>query len=117
MKIERRERGFWIHEHLPQQVERLLDVGCSTADDTAEWGDRADALYGIDVDPAVLRGVPTVMRCQASGATLPFRSRIFDVVTCSEVLEHVPKEIERPLIEECRRVLRDDGIFLFTTPH
>jgi len=86
-------------------------------EDEVEWADRVETLYGIDVDPAIFFGEPSVFRCQASAGALPFPDRCFDVVTCSEVLEHVPVPLERPMIEECRRVLRDDGIFLFTTPH
>ena len=117
MSRKRRERGWWIHEHLPPSSGRLLDVGCHDATDTSDWADRADVLHGIDVDPAIFNGDRLVLRAQASGSALPFRDSVFDVVTCSEVLEHVPIEVERPMIEECRRVIRDDGTFLFTTPH
>lgn len=95
----------------------MLDVGCHMGEDEIEWSDRVGTLYGIDVDPALFQGDLRVLRCQASGGALPFQTGSFDVVTCSEVLEHVPVEVERPMIEECRRVLRDDGLFLFTTPH
>jgi 2-polyprenyl-3-methyl-5-hydroxy-6-metoxy-1,4-benzoquinol methylase len=95
----------------------LLDVGCYTATDTATWADRAASLVGVDVDPAICQGHAAVARVQGTGAALPFRSAAFDVVTCSEVLEHVPAEIERALIAEMRRVITDDGTLLFTTPH
>lgn len=115
--MQRRERGWWIEQHLPLNGQRLLDVGCNTASDTAEWGASVKTLVGVDVDSAVFNGVDSVLRCQASGAALPFADGSFDVVTCSEVLEHVPTEIERPLIEEMRRVISPDGTLLFTTPH
>jgi SAM-dependent methyltransferase len=114
--MQRKERGWWIDQHLPP-ARRLLDVGCYTASDTAAWGHRAEVLVGVDVDPAVFEGSTSVVRCQASGAALPFPPASFDVVTCSEVLEHVPPEIERPLVEEMRRVIAPDGTLLFTTPH
>jgi SAM-dependent methyltransferase len=114
--MQRKERGWWIGQHL-RHAHRLLDVGCYTASDTAEWGSKAEILIGVDVDPAVFDGAPSVIRCQGSGAALPFANASFDVVTCSEVLEHVPSEMERPLIEEMRRVITADGTMLFTTPH
>jgi ubiquinone/menaquinone biosynthesis C-methylase UbiE len=114
--VERRERGWWIGQRMPQAV-RLLDVGCYTGTDTATWADRAASLVGVDVDPAIFHGHTAVARVQATGSSLPFRSASFDVVTCSEVLEHVPAEIERALIAEMRRVITEDGTLLFTTPH
>jgi SAM-dependent methyltransferase len=115
--MQRRERGWWIEQHLPPGAQHLLDVGCNTASDTAEWGSSVKTLFGVDVDQAVFMGVDSVLRCQASGASLPFTDASFDVVTCSEVLEHVPTSIERPLIEEMRRVISPQGTLLFTTPH
>ncbi len=117
LPMRRKERGWWIEQHLPPHSRRLLDVGCHMALDTAQWANKADILMGVDVDPAVFDGCASVIRCQASGAELPFAPASFDVVTCSEVLEHVPPELERPLIEEMRRVIAPDGTLLFTTPH
>lgn len=74
-------------------------------------------MCGIDVDPAVFGGAPGVQLSQASAGQLPFRDATFDVVTCTEVLEHVPEEIEDGVIAEIRRVIRPDGTFLFTVPH
>ncbi len=45
-------------------------------------------------------------RTDASIVELPFDDDHFDVVTCMEVLEHVPDEVLRPGIAELRRVCR-----------
>lgn len=112
----RKERGWWILQHIPP-TDRLLDVGCYTASDTAQWAEAANVLFGVDVDPAVRRGDRRVLRCQASAAALPFPDAVFGVVTCSEVIEHVPADLERPMLEEIRRVMTSDGTLLLTTPH
>ena len=114
---KRRERGAWIYDHLPAHSHRLLDVGCHGAEDTRTWTDRADQVFGIDVDPAVFDGAPGVHLSQASAGLLPFRDASFDAVTCTEVLEHVPAEIEDDVISEIRRVITPGGTFLFTVPH
>ncbi|MDQ3897249.1 MAG: class I SAM-dependent methyltransferase [Actinomycetota bacterium] len=111
-----RERGLWVYEHLPSGG-RLLDVGCHACADTVLWADRAAALFGADVDPALADGPPEVRKVFASAGTLPFRSASFDVVTFVEVLEHLPTHLERLALEEIRRVLRPDGLLLLTTPH
>ncbi len=48
---------------------------------------------------------------------LPFRDRVFDVVFCCDVIEHLKVECAMMLIREIKRVLRDDGIVIFSTPN
>lgn len=45
---------------------------------------------------------------------LTLDSSSFDIVTCTEVFEHVPNDIAG--FSEVFRVLSDDGIFIFTVP-
>jgi SAM-dependent methyltransferase len=52
------------------------------------------------------------VRCAAG--VLPFSSAAFDVVLCTEVLEHVPDP--DATLQEIRRVLRDGGTLVLTTP-
>lgn len=111
-----RERGKWVYDHLPTGG-RLLDIGCNDARDPVLWADKSDVLYGVDVDPALADAPPVIRRSFASAERLPFKSASFDVVTFVEVLEHVPEHLERSCLEEIRRVIRDDGVLLLTTPH
>ena len=55
--------------------------------------------------------------CQMNGsvADLPFEDDSFDVVTCMEVLEHLPEEIYQTGLAELRRVCR--GQLLMTVPY
>ena len=115
--IARRERGAWIYDRIPERVDRLLDVGCHGAADTQTWADRAPDAFGIDIDNAIFSGASGVKLSQASAGSLPFRSDSFDVVTCSEVLEHLPTELEDLCMAEIRRVIKPDGTLLFTVPH
>ena len=46
---------------------------------------------------------------------LPYADAAFDLVTCTEVLEHV--EHYRETIREVHRVLKHDGVFVLTTPN
>lgn len=49
---------------------------------------------------------PIITRYDASVSDLPFDDNEFDVVTCMEVLEHVPDDVFLPGIAELRRVCR-----------
>lgn len=46
---------------------------------------------------------------------LPYPDSTYDLVTCTEVLEHL--EHYRETIRETYRVLKDDGVFILTTPN
>ena len=115
------ERGRWAFERLPEQVDRLLDAGCHDGAVTSVMASRARLAVGIDVDVPALRtgraDHPNVQFAAASAGALPFLSGAFDCVVFSEVLEHVPAEVEGECVAELRRVLRLGGVLLLTTPH
>ena len=55
------------------------------------------------------------VRLLEADGTIPFGHGEFDLVWCSEVLEHVPDVLE--LLQETRRVLKRDGRLLATVPY
>jgi len=96
---------------------RLLDVGCGAgsrivAAVQADW-----QAEGVEVsNPAFdfLRQKDFQMfHGELAAARFPENS--FDVVTASELLEHLPEPLG--LLEEIRRILRPGGLFWATTPH
>lgn len=50
------------------------------------------------------------------GAPLPFESNHFDVITCFDVIEHLPGH-PVSLLKEIRRILRPDGTFILAVPN
>jgi ubiquinone/menaquinone biosynthesis C-methylase UbiE len=46
------------------------------------------------------------------GRSLPFFEQEFDLVFTACVFHHIPEAMHRPLFEEIRRVMRDDGRFV-----
>ncbi len=51
--------------------------------------------------------------CISDGTNIPFRDKMFDVALCTEVMEHV-RDYQR-LIDETRRVLKAEGVFILST--
>src|SRR3954454_10405023 len=92
------ERIRWVHDHLPDGIERLLDAGCHDGATTSAFRTRAALAVGIDIDVSALsegaREFPEVRLAAGSGDALPFGASSFDCVVFSEVLEHVPAEVE-----------------------
>ena len=66
------------------------------------------------VENFVLDGVP-LAKVNLNDEPLPYADASFDVVTCSEVAEHV--ESYRRLFREAFRVLRPGGLLVVTTPN
>lgn len=73
-------------------------------------------FFGMDLSLQLLRanqssGTP---KLQADALRLPVRSASVDAIICTAVIEHVPDA--NALMEECRRVLRPNGVLALTTP-
>jgi len=91
---------------------RLVDIGCGTKPFAPLFAPYVDEHVGVDL-PSGPHGTDAVdVIGSAYDTTLEDGS--FDVVLCSEVLEH----LETPLvaIEEMHRLLRTDGIVILTVP-
>jgi 2-polyprenyl-3-methyl-5-hydroxy-6-metoxy-1,4-benzoquinol methylase len=100
-----------------KQLNRMLDVGCGagsllSAAVKLEW-----AAEGLEVSaPAVefLRKQGFVVR-QGYLENQNYPDNYFDVVTASEILEHVENPLE--FLTEIKRILRPGGLFWGTTPN
>ncbi len=98
-----------IAERFPQGWSgRVLDVGCGAKPYAALFNGRCSEYVGCDEYPAD----PSVVRCPADH--LAFADGEFDLVFCSQVLEHVARPWA--VVGECSRVLRPGGVALFTAP-
>ena len=99
------------------QTNCLLDIGCGAgsllrAADSAGWN-----AEGVEISRTAAEHVRgegfQVFRGELAEVKYP--AGHFDVVTASEVLEHVPDP--QVLVCEIARVLRPGGLFWATTPH
>ncbi len=115
-------RHEWDHvaRHLPKPLpgkKRLLDVGCGNGDFLRAACSAGWDGFGIDFDQKALEiaskcGVKTQL---GSLEAQQFDSCTFDVITLSNVIEHVHNPIQ--LLAECARVLKHGGAFWLTTPN
>jgi SAM-dependent methyltransferase len=102
--------------------ERVLDFGVG-------WGRLirlfahdvpARQLYGVDVDPDILRvcadtGVPGCLIRVEPGARLPFPDGDFGLVYAYSVFSHLSGAAALSAFNELARILRPDGQLTFTT--
>jgi len=109
--------------------ERVLDVGCGEGRHSWEACKRNDCLVcALDIEEANLKKAHyTFYTMEQQGETkgkwllargnitsLPFKDASFDKVICSEVLEHIPDDIQG--IKELVRVLKEDGKLGISVP-
>ncbi|MDA0182505.1 class I SAM-dependent methyltransferase [Solirubrobacter phytolaccae] len=104
-------RGLLTAELRPD--DRVLDYGCGTGRFLALLDDGA----GVEIaEHAVERARATGadVRLLETDGTIPFGHGEFDLVWCSEVLEHIPDVAFA--LSELRRVLKPGGRLLLTVP-
>lgn len=107
---------------------RVLDVGCGEGRHVhAVALESVDTVVGVDLEPANLDAarddhasfvadetdVP-VEFCAADACRLPFPDDAFDLVICTEVLEHLPEY--ESAIDELRRVCKPGGTLTVSVP-
>ncbi len=88
----------------------ILDTGCGKGEFVDEMNKRGYKCIGCDIAPK-RKGIIKV----DLNKPLPFKSEVFDAVTCFHVLEHLKEPLK--FIEEVRRILKPRGIFIIATPH
>lgn len=100
----------------------VLDYGHGGGYGTRLLAEKARTVVGVDVDSAAVeyasshyRADNLTFRLIPADSTLPFEARSFDLVVSFQVIEHVPDVLA--YLHELRRVLRDGGRLLLTTPN
>lgn len=120
-------RYEWI-SRLAGDVEgkKILDLGCGGGSLTYVLSSDGADVTGVDNEElgvkfaeenldSVDNGELKYRFIQASAYELPFPDQYFDVVVSCEVIEHL-SEPEK-MLKEARRVLRDGGKIVLTTPY
>ncbi|MFE3489212.1 MULTISPECIES: methyltransferase domain-containing protein [Streptomyces] len=86
----------WILRRLPGRFTGALDVGSGSGDLARLLATRAEAVHGIDIDPAI---VERARERTAPGAPVTFSvgdaledvpSGLYDVITCVATVHHLP---------------------------
>lgn len=116
----KRLRAWTIRAAAIQAGERVLDVGCGTAELTLlakRAAGETGRVYGIDASPEMIE----VAREKAAREKLDLEFRLepieqlsfadnsFDVVLSSLMMHHLPRDLQRAGLQEIYRVLKPGG--------
>ncbi len=101
---------------------QVLDLASGEGYGCAILSEKAKHVVGIDLDENAVKHstgkypFPNADFLQGSITDVPIKDeKIFDIVTCFEAIEHI--EDHDALLGEVRRLLKDDGIFIVSTPN
>ena len=113
----------WIDERVSLAGKRVLDVGCGGGILAESMAKRGATVLGIDMGQAPLAVAQLhAQRNNVSGIDyrqVPVEQlaqeqpHSFDVVTCMEMLEHVPDPSS--IIKACQQLVKPDGHVFFST--
>ena len=113
----------WIDSIAPLHGRRVLDVGCGGGILADAMARRGAEVTGIDLATKSLKvaqlhaletGTPNIQYREVSVEALADESpAAFDVVTCMEMLEHVPDP--GSVVQACSRLVKPGGWVFFST--
>ncbi len=106
-----------------EEGERILDAGAGNLRDSFVFSQFKAQVYALDLSRGMLleglqyaQGATCIPVCiQGSAAALPFPDAVFDKISCSEVIEHIPGYTT--VLAEFHRCLQPGGTLVITTPN
>ncbi len=109
-----RKRALTALKYVKDENLKVLNAGCGYGHDSHEFKKAGHYVIGVDfnkdlVDFAVKNGFQDEGYVCDLNEKLPFSNEEFDVIFCSEVIEHLP--IIDTFLEECNRILIGGGYY------
>jgi len=116
------DRYRLFNRFLPQDVNRILDVGCNTGRGGAvlKAFDPSRSIYGLDIVKDRLSRLPTDVytdNLHGSCTAIPIEDGYFNAIVSGEFIEHLYSKDVDATLHEMFRVLSINGVVLLTTPN
>jgi len=83
---------------------KVLCIGCGNGFEVIEYLNQGHDAYGTELHPIEDVKPLDGRIINAVVPNLPFKDKEFDLLHCTEVLEHIPPEETDAFLQECKRV-------------
>jgi O-antigen biosynthesis protein len=102
----------------------VLDIACGEGYGTNILAAYAGFVAGVDIDKesiasANLKYAPNYKNLQfkwGAADAIPYADKTFDIVVAFETIEHLNPETQYAFLREIKRVLRQEGVLVMSTP-
>ena len=107
----------WIPKNI---YDKALDLGCGSGLYTKFMSEMGISTVAFDIDLKSLKIADDYVResslkkCCGTGAFLPFKDSVFDLVICIEALSHLSHLDHEYVFKECHRVLKKNGVMIIS---
>ena len=113
------EQGYFEWLNLDLTEKKALEVGCGTGRNTVRLAEHCKNITALDVSGKMLEAIkqklPKIKTVQGDVEKLLFKDDSFEVIFCHMVLVHLKDPTQA--LDECYRVLKNDGILFLTILH
>lgn len=120
--------GLGAAEHLHRYAVALeitvgkivLDIACGEGYGSNLIAEKAEKVYGVDIaEDAIAHASKNYAGnnlnfLKGSVTSIPLEESTIDIIICFETIEHITEHDE--MMKEFKRVLKEDGILLMSTP-
>jgi ubiquinone/menaquinone biosynthesis C-methylase UbiE len=115
-------RVLGIRMFIPPRGGSILDVGCGTGAHLEMYQRYGGNLYGMDTSPTMLKVARERLGEKADliladAENMPYETASFDLILCMLVLHEMDDEVRTGVLNEMKRVLKEDGRVLLIDYH
>ncbi len=102
---------------------KVVDIACGEGYGTNILAGSALDIVGIDINKETVENASKKYRKNnlhykvGSVANIPLKSNSVDVIVSYETIEHVDEEAQKSFLKETKRVLKQDGVLIISTPN